>query len=517
MGRCDNLIPLSRRPKEEARRIQSAGGVRSGEVRREKRRMRECLNLLLSLPAREAGELAELGVSDADNTMALMAALYKKALGGDVSAIREVRAIAGDEAFSQADGGGFELPARCVAAGYVDLYRDIRAGRHTEYVLYGGRGSAKSSFVSMVILDLLVKFSNMHAVVCRRVKETLRDSVYAQMLWAISEVGLEDEFEARVSPLEIVRRATGQKIFFRGADDEAKLKSIKPPFGYVGVLWFEELDQFSGEEQVRSIEQSVIRGGDRAFIFKSFNPPKSAMSWANRYVETPKESRLCHKSTYLDVPEEWLGRAFLDEAEFLKGARPEAYEHEYLGVANGAGGQVFDNLLLRKVDDEEIERFDRVYMGVDWGYYPDPFAWNRMYYHAARRELVIFDELTLFKTSNRDAAKKLLEDKGVGPDELVVADSAEPKSVGDFRDLGIKCRGAVKGPGSVEYSMKWLQGLGRIVIDPGRCPDTAREFSEYEYERSPDGAVVSGYPDAKNHHIDAVRYGMSTVWRRRGK
>ena len=72
---------------------------------------------------------------------------------------------------------------------------------------------------------------------------------------------------------------------------------------------------------------------------------------------------------------------------------------------------------------------------------------------------------------------------------------------------------AQKGAGSVEYSFKWLQQLNKIVIDPKRCPDTAREFTKYEYERTKDGDIISGYPDRDNHHIDAVRYGTEAVYR----
>ena len=100
----------------------------------------------------------------------------------------------------------------------------------------------------------------------------------------------------------------------------------------------------------------------------------------------------------------------------------------------------------------------------------------------------------------------------------MIADSAEEKSVSDFRAFGLRCRGAEKGPGSVTYSMKWLQSLAVIVIDPERCPDTAREFSEYEYEADKKtGEILNEYPDINNHHIDAVRYAMSPVWKRRGK
>ena len=107
--------------------------------------------------------------------------------------------------------------------------------------------------------------------------------------------------------------------------------------------------------------------------------------------------------------------------------------------------------------------------------------------------------------------------RGLTGTDYIIADSAEPKSVGDYRAFGLSCRAAQKGPGSVEAGMKWLQSLAGIVIDPQQCPDTAREFSEYEYERDPrSGEVLPGYPDLNNHHIDAVRYATELIWKRRG-
>ena len=137
------------------------------------------------------------------------------------------------------------IPALTVAPTFVPVIFDIDEHRHTEYVFPGGRGSTKSSFISLSLVDLLMKNKDMHACVLRNVGNTIKDSVYSQILWAISTLGLDEQFTYTRSPLEITRISTGQKIFFRGADDPNKIKSIKPPFGYIGLVWFEELDQFS--------------------------------------------------------------------------------------------------------------------------------------------------------------------------------------------------------------------------------------------------------------------------------
>lgn len=403
-----------------------------------------------------------------------------------------------------------------ISPAFVDSHKAVKTGEINELVEKGGRGSAKSSYLSIELILELIKHPECHAVVMRKIANTLRTSVYAQVCWAISALGLTRKFRCTVSPMECTYIETGQKILFFGMDDPGKLKSIKLPFGYIGLAWFEELDQFDGPEQIRNVEQSIFRGGSYSMCFKSFNPPAMARNWANRYALEKKPGKMVHHSTYLTTPANWLGPRFLADAEHLKETNPTGYRHEYGGEVVGSGTQVFENLLLREIKDDEIKQFDRVTNGVDWGWYPDPWAWNRMHYDSGRKTLYLFDELTRLRTSNTETAK-LIQSR-IPEGERIIADSAEEKSVSDYKRYGLSCRGADKGPGSVNYSMKWLQSLRAIVIDPDRCPDTAREFSEYEYERDDKtGEVVAGYPDAANHHIDAVRYGTNRIWKRRGQ
>lgn len=400
-----------------------------------------------------------------------------------------------------------------IGPAFYDLHKRIKRDEIDEVVLKGGRGSGKSSFASIEVILLLLRHPTSHAVVTRRVGDKLRMSVYAQLCWAVSALGLDKYFEYRISPMQIVYRPTGQTIYFFGLDDPGKLKSLKTPFGYIGILWFEELDQYEGEESLRNVEQSVLRGGDWSFTIKSFNPPANARNWANRYVaRVEKEGRVVHHSTYKDTPRAWLGNKFINDAQHLKKTNETAYRHEYLGEIVGSGTAIFENIKLQAISQSELDRFDRIYRGVDWGYYPDPFAYSAMHYDASRRTLYITDELTAYRTGNAQTAQQL-KDRGV--QGLIVADSAEPKSIADYKACGLSCVGAKKGPGSVEHGMKWLQSLTAIVIDPARTPDTAREFSEYEYERDQDGEVIDGYPDVCNHHIDAVRYAMEQVSTRR--
>ena len=416
-----------------------------------------------------------------------------------------------------------EEAARNAKEYHMDLYnipdcfhgviRDIRDREHMEYGFKGGRGSTKSTTVAMTIVELMKNNHDIHAVVCRKVGNTIKDSVYNKIKWAIGKQEFTEEFDSKLSPMEITLKSTGQKIYFRGADDPDKIKSINPEFGYIGILWFEELDQFAGPEEIRKIEQSAIRGGDLAWIFKSFNPPKTMNNWANKYVLEPKENRIVHSSTYLDVPSEWLGQPFIDEAEHLKEVNPNAYEHEYIGIANGNGGNVFEYLEIRDITDEEISHMDRVFAGVDYGWYPDSFCYLRTYYDSAREKIYLIDELYVNKWSNSKTAD-WIKKKGYD-DYTMICDSAEPKSVNDFRDAGLPARGAIKGPGSIEYGFKFLQ-TKTLVIDPKRTPNAYKEITEYEYDRDKEGNVISGYPDGNDHAISALRYAYEPLFNRRG-
>lgn len=539
-----NLIPNEARTPSELREMTSKGGKKSGESRRRKKTMKQVMDFLLSMPAntqadyellvRQGIDLNGLDKDFVNNMLIVNAALLEQAKLGSVKAVHELRSIIQDDAYLKIQRDKLKLeklrsepakqeiksyagiPANMIAPVFSSALFDIQEHNHAEYVFPGGRGSGKSSFVGLNVVDLIMNHEDMHACVLRAVGNTIKDSVYSQIQWAISALMLDDEFVFTKSPLEITRITTGQKIFFRGADDPNKIKSIKPPFGYIGVVWFEELDQFAGEEAVRKIEQSVIRGGDITYKFKSFNPPKSAQNWANQYIKIPRQDRIVTESTYLEVPEKWLGKSFLADAEFLKETNPVAYENEYLGVANGTGGNVFDNVEIREITDREISHFDNVMNGVDWGWYPDLYAFVRVQYVPSQHTLYIWQEFTCNKQSNRQTADRIIA-LGITANDIITCDSSENKSVEDYRAYGLLARPAVKGPGSREYSYKWLQSLRKIVIDNRRCPVACNEFLNYEYERDKEGRVISGYPDGGDHVIDAVRYATERIWRRRGQ
>ena len=399
-----------------------------------------------------------------------------------------------------------------IAPAFCGLHRDLRGENHSEYFLKGGRGSGKSSFISIELVLGLLRNPDASAIVYRKIAATLRESVFEQVLWAIDVLGLSDYFESRVSTMEIICSVTGQRILFRGADDPGKSKSIKLAKGWFKYLWIEELSEFSSMADVRTIKASVFRGGGNCIALYSYNPPLSMSNWVNAEAMVQRPDRMVHHSTYRDMPPEWLGGSFIAEAEMLKKSNPRAYRHTYLGEIVGTGGQVFDNLTLRTVDDAELSSFDRSFCGLDFGFAVDPDAFVRVLYDAKLRRLLVAEEYFGVRTPAEHLAAGI---KARCHGETVRCDSADPRMIFTLREHGVNAVGVKKGPGSVREGIRWLQELAEIIIDPARCPNAAREFSAYEYERDSFGNFRADCPDKNNHLIDAARYALEDVIRRR--
>jgi len=407
---------------------------------------------------------------------------------------------------------------------FHDVLGDVMAHGHTHYWLHGGRGSTKSSFISLCIVLLIVAFPYANAVVVRRFGNTLRDSVYQQILWAIGALGLDSFFRAKISPMEIVYIPTGQRIVFRGADDPLKLKGVKFTRGYCAVTWFEELDQFEGIDSIRSILNSLRRGGEDFWIFYSYNPPKTMWSWVNvECLERKGRSdTLVRQSSYLDVADvhpSWVGGPFLEEAEYLRETNEKAWRWEYLGEVTGTGGADFDNVYDERLDADRIRKFDRRRNGIDWGWFPDPWRFIRCAWEPNARRLLIYEEHTANKMMPADTGQIVVDaltyEDEVGEDvyfhdEIIWCDDTPDAKVQMStyrRDLGLRIRPARKSH-MRKLSYEWLAGLREIVIDSERCPLTFAEFTLKEYLRDRDGSWIDEIPDGNDHSIDAVRYAM---------
>ena len=383
----------------------------------------------------------------------------------------------------------------------------------------GGRGSGKSSDIALLII-ILVKHFAVNAVCIRKTDNTLEQSVYEQLKWAISELGLTSEFKFNKSPLRISYVPRGNYIVFRGAQNPERIKSLKDSRFPFAIGWIEELAEFKTEDEVKTITNSLLRGelADGLFykFFYSYNPPKRKHSWVNKKYESrfQPENTFVHASTYKDNP--FIAKEFIEEAEATRERSEKRYRWEYLGEAIGSGVAPFENLVFRKITDEEIARFDNIRQGNDFGYANDPLAFVRWHYDKKKRVIYAIDEIYGVKISNRELAERIRE-KGY-QSQMITCDSAEPKSIDELKlQLNIPLvQGAKKGPDSREYGERWLDDLDAIVIDPGRTPNIAREFESADYAVDRDGNPKPKLEEVNDHTIDATRYAFEDDMRQPG-
>lgn len=525
MANAKNLKPQSSRTKSEQREIARKGGIASGVARRRKRTGCQLVAAMLDSSAHPAQKDALKALADGlgDEELTIEAALTAKqiqeASGGSTAAYKVLMDMRASAAEPEQGGEG-TVPSMDygmqIAEPFLAYHRKLAAGSGCDLWIYGGRGSTKSSWVSVELVRLMYAHPDLSALVMMKVGADMGGGVYEQVKWSLELHGVADDWRCTVSPMRMVRKSTGQVIRFKGGDNTQKTKAMKAPEGtYYGILWIEETDQFAGMAELRRVYQSVTRGapqGKPFYRFHTFNPPRAKNSWANR--ETADRLAAGNDVIHVNwdqVPREWLPDQFVEDALALKELDQEAYAHEYMGEPVGFGAEVFPRAVVREVPEEERAGLEYRTYGTDWGFSQDPWVWVRVAYDRKRRTLYVLDEMSGKGLGNVETAamvEEAMEGERFAP---VFCDAAEPKSIAEWRDLGVNAMAAPKqGTHNVRNGVKWLQNRAQIVVDP-RCRIAAREFSEYAYELTKDGEPTGLLPDRDNHAIDAVRYACTKL------
>lgn len=427
----------------------------------------------------------------------------------------------------------YDLSAN-ISPTFCEVSRAIDLGQANRVMLKGGRGSTKSSYAYQKCLDIFLHRPHAQWICGRRYANTLRRSCFANVLWAIAKRGMTVgkpgegcDFDKTVSPMEITYNKTGQKIIFSGLDEPEKLKSItfEDPDAKIEILLLEEYNQLSGPEDARNVRQSVFRS-DYSLEFDIYNPEPDTEQWTNKEARIEEPGKLVHHSTYLDVPAEFIGNRFIEQAEVLKEINPTAYANEYMGDETGLTGTVFNNVVAQSITYEDTLAMKWIRCGMDWGFQSDPWVWLRVGYDRKTRTLYILDEIfntkTLDDANIEEVKRHLIERDETGkplytndgkpvynrnkPQNEIRADAASPKDIATWRHGGIAIMGASKRV-PVADGIKWLTKRKAIVIDRERCPLAYQEFSRYRALEDDEGNF-KGYPDKDNHTIDAVRYAV---------
>lgn len=397
---------------------------------------------------------------------------------------------------------------KVIGKGYADFWNTKKRYR----VCKGSRGSKKSKTTALNMIERLYEYPESNGLCVRRFSNTLRDSVFSDLKWAIHRLGLDSYFDCTISPMQITRRSTGQKILFRGLDDGLKITSISVDKGYLCFVWIEEAYEIFDESDFNKLDMS-IRGEVPEGYFKqitlTFNP-WSATSWLKkRFFDNPDDNTFVKTTTW--QCNEWLDEAdrkiFLD----MKEKNPRRYRIEGNGDWGIAEGLIYENVVFDEVFDvEELRKKEGVKaaFGNDFGF-TDPNAFICCLVDNADMRIYIFDEWYQTGVTNKVIAQKI-KTMGYGSQQII-CDCADAKSIAELRDEGIHAEPSRKGKDSVNHGIQLIQNY-QIVVHP-KCVEFRKEIENYCWKKDSSGRLKDEPEHDFSHGMDAMRYGVSKVLR----
>lgn len=394
-----------------------------------------------------------------------------------------------------------------VGKGYADFWKTKKRYR----VCKGSRGSKKSKTTALNMILRLYEFPESNGLCVRRYSNTLRDSVFSDLKWAIHKLGLDAYFDCIVSPMQITRISTGQKILFRGLDDGLKITSISVDKGVLCWVWIEEAFEITNEDDFNKLDMS-IRGEVPEGYFKqitlTFNP-WSATSWLKPRFFDVQDDDIFTKTTTWEC-NEWLDEA--DRNIFLKMKKnnPRRYRIEGDGEWGIAEGLIYENVEVRDFDVDEVRQIPGIKstFGLDFGF-TDPNAFTALMVDNTNMIIYVFDEWYQSGVTNKIIAAKI-KDLGYGG-QIIYCDEAEPKSIAELQDEGIKAEASRKGKGSVNHGIQLIQNF-KIIIHP-KCVEFYKEISNYCWAKDKNGRPTDKPDHEFSHGMDSMRYAVNKILR----
>lgn len=374
-------------------------------------------------------------------------------------------------------------------------------------VVKGSRASKKSKTMALWLIYNLMKYPEANALVVRKVFRTLKDSCFSELKWAANRLGVAHLWDFKESPLEATYIPTGQKIFFRGLDDPLKITSITVENGYLCWLWIEEAYEILNETDFDMLDES-IRGEVPDGLFKqitlTLNPWNDKHWIKRRFFDVEDEQILALTTNYMC--NEWLDEADKLVFEKMKINNPRRYRVAGEGEWGVVEGIIYDNWNEQEYTLDAVGDAITI-AGLDFGYTNDPTAFLIGFVNEGEKKIYIWDELYEKKLSNRLIHERITA-MGYAK-ESITADSAEPKSIDELDELGLRIKGAVKGKDSINNGIQFIQNY-QIIVHP-RCVNFITEISNYSWDKDKFGTTLNKPIDAFNHLMDAFRYGMEKI------
>lgn len=392
-----------------------------------------------------------------------------------------------------------------VGGGYGEFWRF--RGRYR--VCKGSRASKKSKTSALWFIVNLMKHPAANLLVVRATYNTLRNSCFTELKWAIARLGVQQYWQINLSPLEMTYLPTGQKIYFRGLDDPLKVTSITVDVGVLCWLWIEEAYEIDSEESFDTLDES-IRGQLPDGLFKqitlTFNPWNEHHWLKKRFFDTSDSDVLAKTTNYLC--NEFLDDADLRVFERMKRDNPRRYQVAGLGNWGMVDGLVYENFREAEFELSDLPDTARSFFGLDFGYTNDPTAFWAGMVDEKSKKIWVFDEMYERGMSNERIAERITE-MGYAK-EVITADSAEPKSIDRLRTLGLRrVRAAQKGKDSILNGIDRIQDY-ELIVHP-RCKNFLVEIYNYTWAKDKFGRTINKPIDDFNHLMDAMRYALESL------
>lgn len=378
-------------------------------------------------------------------------------------------------------------------------------------VVKGSRGSKKSKTTALNFIVRLLQYPWANLLVVRRYSNTNKQSTYTDFKWACNRLKVTHLFKFNESLPEITIKKTGQKILFRGLDDELKITSITVDVGILCWAWFEEAYQIETEDKFSTVVESVRGTHEAEDFFKqitiTFNP------WNERHwlkgaffdEETKRSDTFATTTTY--KCNEWLDEVDIKRYEDLYITNPRRARIVCDGDWGVAEGLIYDNVVVEEFNVDELFKTHKLALGLDFGFTHDPTA--LIVFLIGDKDIYIFDEAYEKGLTTKEIAR-LIKDKGYANSEII-GDSAESRLISELQsEHGIKrLKKSRKGKDSINAGISKLQGYTIHVLP--KCENTINELYSYSYKQDKTGKWLNVPNDENNHLMDAMRYGMQVL------
>ena len=370
---------------------------------------------------------------------------------------------------------------------------------HRYEVYYGGAGSGKSVFIAQKLVVKALR-QKRKVLVVRKVMGTQKDSCWQLIIDILSKFKIMDYCITNKTNFTI-ELPNGSQFLFKGLDNQEKIKSI------VGItdIWCEEASEFVVED-IEQLDLRLRANADNLQMIFSFNPI-SKINWTyRRWFEKPCEDdkTLIIKSTYQD--NKFLPQEYIDALERMRETNFTYWQIYANGEFSSLDKLIFTNWELYQ--DGNIPTNIPLLVGLDFGYINDPSAMIVSRIDEANKIIYVIDEMYERGLLNNEIADRIIY-KGLSK-EVIIADSAEQKSIEEIRRLGVpRIKSAAKGQGSILQGIQKLQQY-KLLVSP-TCRNFIIELQNYSWEKDKSGEYVNKPQDSFNHCCDALRYSLQCL------